>query len=86
MERSSYAHSLVIVILNFDGSLFGAFKEGANLRGKVNITGTLFDNSNFITLAVDISQDGSELKRYAGILRFSAATAGAASITPSLYL
>lgn len=86
MDRATYAHSYVIVILNADGSLYGAFKEGSNQRGKVNITGTLYDNSNFITLALDVSQDGSELKRYATIARFSVATPGAASISPALYL
>lgn len=86
MDRSGYGHSYVIVILNVDGSLYGAFKEGNNQKGKVNITGALYDNFNIITLALDVSQDGTDLKRYASIVRFSVANPGAASISPSLYI
>jgi hypothetical protein len=56
--------SYMIVVLNKDGSLYSAFRENtANARGKVNITGMLFDSSNFITLGLDFSPDGSNVKR-----------------------
>jgi hypothetical protein len=31
------------------------FKESTGLRGKVNITSLIFESSNFITMAMDIS-------------------------------
>ncbi|TNV75036.1 hypothetical protein FGO68_gene6423 [Halteria grandinella] len=86
LDRANYAAAYTVVVLNVDGSLYGAFKEGTNQKGKVNITGTLFDNSNFITLAVDASQDGSDSKKYAQIVRFSVANPSASSITPAFYI
>jgi hypothetical protein len=54
----------MIVVLNKDGSLYSAFRENtANARGKVNITGMLFDSLNFITLGLDFSPDGTDVKR-----------------------
>ena len=39
-----YDMSYMIVVLNKDGSFYSAFRENtANARGKVNITGMLFD-------------------------------------------
>jgi hypothetical protein len=52
--------SYMIVIINKDGTLSGAYRENIALsRGKVNITGMLFDSSNFVTLALDYSPDGN---------------------------
>jgi hypothetical protein len=54
----------MIVVLNKDGSLYSAFRENtASARGKVNITGMLFDQSNFIILGLDFSPDGTDIKR-----------------------
>jgi hypothetical protein len=56
--------SYMIAVLNKDGSFYSAFRENtATARGKVNITGMLFDSSNFITLGLDFSPDGTDLKR-----------------------
>lgn len=54
-RTGSYANALTIVVLNKDGSLYGSFKESTNIRAKVNITGLIFDSSNFITMALDVS-------------------------------
>jgi hypothetical protein len=54
----------MIVVLNKDGSLYSAFRENtASARGKVNITGMLYDASNFLILGLDFSPDGTNLKR-----------------------
>jgi hypothetical protein len=75
------------VILNQNGTLFGAFRETTTtIKGKVNITGLMFDQSNYITAALDLSQDGTNQKKYSGIVRFSVANPSAASITPSFYI
>ena len=56
--------SYMIAVLNKDGSFYSAFRENtATARGKVNITGMLFDSFNFITLGLDFSPDGTDLKR-----------------------
>jgi hypothetical protein len=55
LDINSYSNAFTIVVLNSDGSFYGAFKESTNLRGKVNITSLIFDSSNFITMALDIS-------------------------------
>lgn len=55
LDRSGYASGLFIVIMNKDGSLYGAFKDAANLRGKVNITSLVYDSTNFITAVIDAS-------------------------------
>ncbi len=86
MDINSYSNAFTIVVLNFDGSYYGSFKESTNLKGKVNITSLIYDSSNFITMALDISQDGTSSKKNAGVIRFSVANPTASSITPSLYL
>lgn len=64
LERDNYDMSYMIVILNKDGTLSGAYRESVALaRGKVNITGMIYDSSNFITLALDFSPDGNSVKR-----------------------
>lgn len=55
LDREGYAMGLFIVILNKDGSIYSSFKETYNLKGKVNITGLVFDSSDFITAAIDSS-------------------------------
>ena len=55
LDLNGYGNSITIVVLNFDGSLYGAFKEGTGLRGKANITSLIYDSSNFITMALDVS-------------------------------
>lgn len=86
LDRSGYSSAYTIVVLNKDGSLYGAFKESTNIRGKVNITGLLYDSSNFIMAAIDTSQDGSDQKKNATIARFSVANPTAATITAGFYL
>lgn len=86
LERTGYTMGYVIVVLNSDGSLYGAFRESALTKAKVNVTGMMFDSSNIITAALDISQDGTDQKRSAAIIRFSVANAAAASISPALYI
>jgi len=54
----------MIVVLNKDGTLYSAFRENTvNARGKVNITGMLFDASNFLILGLDFAPDGTNVKR-----------------------
>lgn len=55
LDRSGYTMGYVIVVLNSDGSLYGAFRENALSRAKVNVTGLMFDSSNIITAALDLS-------------------------------
>ena len=86
LDYPGYTMGVMIVVLNSDGSYYGSFKDSANLRGKVNITGLAFDSNNFITMAVDATQDGTALKKYATIIRFSVANPTATSITPTYYL
>ncbi len=44
LDRFDYSLSYMIVILNKDGTFYGAFRENtANARGKVNITSMLYD-------------------------------------------
>ena len=51
----------MIVVLNKDGSLYSAFRENTiPARGKVNITGMLYDASNFLILGLDFSADGTD--------------------------
>ena len=56
------------------------------MRGKVNITSILFDSSNMITAALDLSQDGSSTSKFGAIIRFSAANPSATSVTPAFYI
>jgi len=64
--------SYMIVILNRDGSFFGAFRENTlNARGKINITGMIYDNLGFIILALDFSPDGTATRRQALLTRFN---------------
>jgi hypothetical protein len=74
------------VVLNVDGTLYGAFKDSLNQKGKMNITSLLFDSGNFITAALDLSQDGTEQKKNAAIIRFSVNNPTAASIVPTFYI
>ena len=55
LDRAGYGQAYTIVILNADGSLYGAFKESTNVKAKVNITSLLFDSSNNIMVALDVS-------------------------------
>lgn len=78
LDRDGYDMSYMITVFNKDGSFFAAFREHTtNARGKVNVTGMLFDASNFITLALDFSVDGTASKRQAVLTRFNAGTASA---------
>lgn len=54
-NANSYTMGIYLVILNKDGSLLTSFKEGATLRGKINTGSLVYDNSNFITAAVETS-------------------------------
>lgn len=67
--------SLMIVVLNFDGSYYGSYKEGSGLRGKVNVTGLSMDSNNIITAAIDASQTGTSTSKFATVIRFSVAIA-----------
>jgi hypothetical protein len=72
LDRAGYDMSYMIVIFNRDGSLFGAFRENnLNARGKINITGMIYDNFGFITLAIDFSPDGLSTRRQALLTRFN---------------
>jgi len=60
----AYDLSYMIVVLNKDGTLYSAFRENTAIaRGKVNITGMLFDASNFLILGLDFTPDGTNIKR-----------------------
>ncbi len=77
----------MIVVLNKDGSLYSAFRENtANARGKVNITGMLFDSLNFITLGLDFSPDGTDVKRQAVLTRFSVGNIASPTFNTLFYL
>lgn len=77
----------MIVVLNKDGSLYSAFRENtASARGKVNITGMLFDASNFLTLALDFSPDGTDVKRQAVLTRFSLGSIASPTFNTLFYL
>lgn len=72
LDKISYDMNYVIVVLNKDGSLYGSYKENlAMARGKVQVTGMIFDSSNMITIGLDYSVDGTATKRQALINRFS---------------
>ena len=85
LDKVNYDLAYMIVVLNLDGSLYGAFRETAANKGKMNMTSLLFDSSNFITAAVDLSLDGSSTNRVALIARFSVGNAAATTITPTFY-
>ena len=64
LDKVNYDLNYVIVILNKDGSFYGSYKENqAMARGKVQVTGMIFDSSNMITLGLDFSIDGTAVKR-----------------------
>jgi len=77
LDRAGYDMSYMIVILNSkDGSFHGAYRENtANARGKINVTGMIFDQSGFLTIALDFSPDGTAAKRQAVLTRFSVVSA-----------
>ncbi len=56
------------------------------MRGKLNITSMLFDSSNTIIAALDLTQDGTSNNKFAAIIRFSANNPAATSITPGFYI
>ena len=60
LERSGYTNGLTIVILNSDGTLNGVFRESSNIKAKSNITGMILDTNNFLTIALDVSLDGTD--------------------------
>jgi hypothetical protein len=73
LDRANYDVSYVIVVLNKDGTLYGAYRENTLLRGKVFAGGMIFDSSNTITLALDTAPTGLSTRRQAVINRFSVA-------------
>lgn len=73
LDRANYDVSYVIVVLNKDGTLYGAYRENTLLRGKVFAGGMIFDLSNTITLALDTAPTGLSTRRQAVINRFSVA-------------
>jgi hypothetical protein len=73
LDRANYDLSYVIVVLNKDGTLNGAYRENTLLRGKVFAGGMIFDSSNTITLALDTAPTGLSTRRQAVINRFSVA-------------
>jgi len=73
LDRANYEVSYVIVVLNKDGTLYGAYRENTLLRGKVFPGGMIFDSSNTITLALDTAPTGLSTRRQAVINRFSVA-------------
>jgi len=86
LDRDGYDMSYLIVILNKDGSYHGAFRENTlNAKGKINITGMIYDNLGFITLGLDFAPDGTAAKRQAILTRFNVATTPTTLITPVFY-
>ena len=72
LDKVNYDLNYVIVVLNKDGSLHGSYKENlAKARGKVQVTGMIFDSSNMITIGLDYSVDGTATRRQALVNRFS---------------
>lgn len=55
LDKTGYSLAYFIVVFNADGTLYGSYRESTLVRGKANITSLLFDSSNFITAALDIS-------------------------------
>jgi hypothetical protein len=76
--------SYMIVILNKDGSFFSSYRETNLIRGRV--MGLLFDNYNFVTAALDVSLDGTALKRNSVIVKFSVGVPSASGVTPSFLI
>ena len=85
LDRANYELAYMIVVLNLDGSLYGAFRETGANKGKMNISSLIYDSSNYITAAVDLSLDGTSTNRNALITRFSVGNLTAPTITPSFY-
>jgi hypothetical protein len=85
LDKDNYDLAYMIVILNLDGSLYGAFRETGANKGKMNISSLMYDSSNFITAAVDLSLDGTSTNRNALITRFSVGNPTATTISPSFY-
>ena len=85
LDRANYDLAYMIVVLNLDGSLYGAFRETGANKGKMNISSLMYDSSNYITAAVDLSLDGTSTNRNALITRFSVGNLTTAIITPNFY-
>ena len=64
LERDNYDISYVIVVLNRDGTFFGAYRESnTNARGKVSPNGIIFDSANMITVGLDFAPEGTSTRR-----------------------
>jgi hypothetical protein len=64
LERATYDISYVIVVLNRDGTFFGAFRESTtNARSKVSPNGIIFDSGNMITVGLDFAPEGTSTRR-----------------------
>jgi hypothetical protein len=64
LDKNGYDISYMIVVLNKDGTLYGAYREGTtNAKGKISPNGMIFDSANMITIGVDMSADGTTTKR-----------------------
>jgi hypothetical protein len=64
LDKANYDISYVIVVLNKDGTFYGAYRETTtNARGKIIPGGIIYDSANMITLGIDFSVDGTATKR-----------------------
>ena len=72
LECSNYETSYTIVVLNKDGTFYGAYRESTNnAKGKVSPGGMIYDSANMITVGVDFSPFGTSTQRQAILNRFS---------------
>jgi hypothetical protein len=70
LDKINYDVSYLIVVLNKDGTLYGAYRENTEARGKVFVGGMIYDSSNMITVAVDFAPTGLSNRRQAVLNRF----------------
>jgi hypothetical protein len=89
LDRPAGTYDLcyVIVVLNQDGTLYGAYRESTTLaRAKISPNGMIFDSSNMITVGLDYSVDGTATKRQAIMTRFSVGTTTATTFNAQFYV
>ncbi len=87
LDKSNYVISYMIVVLNKDGSLYGAYREGqTNARAKISPTGMIYDSSNMITVGLDFAIDGTSTKRLAVLNRFPVTQTTAGTFNTQFYL
>lgn len=87
LDRNGYDLSYMIVVFSKDGTLVGAFRENtANAKGKISISGMLFDSQGMVSLALDFSPDGTTIKRQAVMVRFNVGSTASSTFNTQFYV